>query len=981
MRLAIGCHSEIILGSDDYNINVYDRDLVVLHPITSDIIKQHNIYHRANAHTKETKENVLVYVTPWNNHGYDVAKMFRGKFTHISPVWYTIKPVSAVAYELTGSHDVDKGWIEDVTQPTDELTPKIVPRFQLSEIARDHIVDNQNFDGFVLEFHLSGYTPTLIETLSIRAKAAQLQFFLVIFPQRPDQQQTVFDRSHFDLYKDLVDGFSLMTYDFSNSQNPGPNAPLSWIEENILTLCPDFEDRPKLLGVSTCTATISRSPTAVHAPKLEYVESASEHKFTYIEKGEKHEVWYPSLKSLDERLLAIEELGTGISVWEIGQGLDFFFSMMPIPQVKPKYMPISTETLALILEADSNLPKELRHVKKPGSSNVDKWQLWNLVFRFPHRHGVDGELQFPPLPDLAKECELDKADSLTSDKKIVLDPKQVVAFFDPGVTDPLNGFLRVPFNAIPERTKEKGSKGAIKRRKRKKRKRVKESEAILVDEAESLHREWHNEAGHGVHRPVSEEVKTVRENIPSKTSSVDDLCSSWNTHHTFMRYYIVTNIGSEINDFARYKDVVIVVGSGASFFSNPNVSKNIRGKQKGPMKKLLRAMVRKKGWVKKVLMQKEPYTSSVCPCELKLGNLEKVRGQGGPQGSPIHSVLSCKSCFTLWNRDVLGALNIMRCCIMVAMGHDYPLHKSLPMHRKDDEPLITTRRPHILSHFHNLSPISTAKPPHGPSTDTLSTFTDFALHSGALLKLSPDGSWRRLYLLLTPTHLLTFSSKHPQNPSLKPSTSPQPPPSMTFNRSQVKTKPPTSLPSQVTFPLPSLHALLSLQQSGNSVARQEHISQLGIPPFQTLYDDTPLPHQSIPSTLVPWSSPGPHLLNSRSPPSHASTPLRRILSTMPPPLQIPTTITTPFPSPVSPVSYPRVQRGPMSAPLMSSLPPPSAPPPTAPLPPVPGAYRASMMTVEEAGVERRGTIGHLRSLSVAGQGIPYRVPVDRMMHT
>lgn len=29
---------------------------------------------------------------------------------------------------------------------------------------------------------------------------------------------------------DVVDGYSLMTYDFSSPQNPGPNAPLKWID-------------------------------------------------------------------------------------------------------------------------------------------------------------------------------------------------------------------------------------------------------------------------------------------------------------------------------------------------------------------------------------------------------------------------------------------------------------------------------------------------------------------------------------------------------------------------------------------------------------------------------------------------------------------------------------------------------------------------------------------------------------------------------
>lgn len=35
---------------------------------------------------------------------------------------------------------------------------------------------------------------------------------------------------------DAVDGFSLMTYDFSSPHNPGPNAPLKWIHFTLQLL-------------------------------------------------------------------------------------------------------------------------------------------------------------------------------------------------------------------------------------------------------------------------------------------------------------------------------------------------------------------------------------------------------------------------------------------------------------------------------------------------------------------------------------------------------------------------------------------------------------------------------------------------------------------------------------------------------------------------------------------------------------------------
>ncbi|XP_013380557.1 chitinase domain-containing protein 1-like [Lingula anatina] len=147
----------------------------------------------------------------------------------------------------------------------------------------------------------------------------------------------------FEALAPVMDAFSLMTYDYSNPMSPGPNSPLSWMRSCVETLVPESASpyrRKILLGLNFYGADYvpgGGGPIlgqqfieilTKHKPKLVWDATSSEHTFQYKTGIGSHVVYYPSLQSIKDRLDLANELGTGISIWEIGQGLDYFFDLL-----------------------------------------------------------------------------------------------------------------------------------------------------------------------------------------------------------------------------------------------------------------------------------------------------------------------------------------------------------------------------------------------------------------------------------------------------------------------------------------------------------------------------------------------------------------------------------------------------------------------------------------------------------------------------
>lgn len=140
----------------------------------------------------------------------------------------------------------------------------------------------------------------------------------------------------------------------------GPNSPIKWVQKCVEILDPESTHRSQiLLGlnfygndysingggpiVGSQYIDILKNHTSV---KFQWDDKSQEHFFEYkyaliIQNFEyaylinllfrnqgRHTVFYPTLYSIEQRIRLAAKLGTGISIWELGQGLDYFYDVL-----------------------------------------------------------------------------------------------------------------------------------------------------------------------------------------------------------------------------------------------------------------------------------------------------------------------------------------------------------------------------------------------------------------------------------------------------------------------------------------------------------------------------------------------------------------------------------------------------------------------------------------------------------------------------
>ncbi|RZC37435.1 Glyco hydro 18 domain containing protein [Asbolus verrucosus] len=323
------------IKSGPQNSGVFDRNLVSEKTTPEDILQNYDSYFQDTI-----------------SHRFDVTKptiirMKWEKFTHISPAWFGIKRISSMNFEIIDIEYVDKTWLTYIRNATEKTRSKIVPRV-CSRVPDD---DFDNLFRNVKEKILSRYAQNNAFGGEILANDG-LEIILVIPPKKNGRLS--FSETHFDKLFDHVTAFSLTTYDYSSPTRPGPNASIDWMEDTIKSICPNQNKRAKILvglnfygydfsessgGQAITTDEYFQNLQKTTAKTLLYDPSAAEHssnigKFNasrikfFREFDGPHQIFYPSLYSIQKRIDLCKKLGTGIAIWELEKGLNYFYDLL-----------------------------------------------------------------------------------------------------------------------------------------------------------------------------------------------------------------------------------------------------------------------------------------------------------------------------------------------------------------------------------------------------------------------------------------------------------------------------------------------------------------------------------------------------------------------------------------------------------------------------------------------------------------------------
>ena len=149
-----------------------------------------------------------------------------------------------------------------------------------------------------------------------------------------------YSRDDFKAIAEHVDYVTIMTYDFfMRTGEPSATAPLPWVTGNIEFITPDGDPNRKkiLVGLNFYgykfengkhpEPILSRDYIEMlktYKPKIQWDSYGHENFVTFKKNNNPTKVYYPSLRSIKDKIFEVSKFKSGFAIWEIGQGHRIF---------------------------------------------------------------------------------------------------------------------------------------------------------------------------------------------------------------------------------------------------------------------------------------------------------------------------------------------------------------------------------------------------------------------------------------------------------------------------------------------------------------------------------------------------------------------------------------------------------------------------------------------------------------------------------
>lgn len=304
-------------------------------------------------------KQVLGFVTPWNKDGYRLAEEFGNKFSIIVPTWLFAE-IEDKQFVIKGTDAVDTNWLATMKakHPKTLIAPRLIFQINPQVFYQSNkqifgqfrqsigaIIESYGFDAIFLEVpnyvmhpQTCQYVPALVKEIRYAFGRKKGKVFC--------EMPTIFRGYTDDVGSDLkkIANQADLIY-MSAYEIPGASAicPKNGIEQVFQWLKKSgIPSKKFMVGLPFFGMDFGGSSQPTYVEGLKFVQTLNESKVTpkllkqyeetayfYSRNSRSHQMFYPSLQDLDARMKLIDkENVAGFGIWELAQGLPYFFDLL-----------------------------------------------------------------------------------------------------------------------------------------------------------------------------------------------------------------------------------------------------------------------------------------------------------------------------------------------------------------------------------------------------------------------------------------------------------------------------------------------------------------------------------------------------------------------------------------------------------------------------------------------------------------------------